>query len=253
MSCDVVLSEENDPHSLLVEERFAPITSEVGFIEAACDAVVREYVAWQESLSADTRLSVRKVAGQLDDALCSLLPLVEIEATRHLFIPTSGPWTAYVDNGWAGPDVFPVVSFLSTERLNCRGVRAAAERETLSGAGQGSGQYGSVQLDLWGPDGAPPLMYVRSIGVANDGGRWVFEQAGAPLDFEDVTRYESPHVAERFTFAMLQRYLEALGIRAFDSDFYMVQREATLVERARASGDRGRELSLEEVRASRGL
>jgi hypothetical protein len=249
---------ENDPSLLLLEERYAPITSEIGFVEAECDAVVREYLDWQRSIGppgGSVGLSERRVAGQLEDAISSLLPLVDIERTRYLFVPTAGRWTAYFDNGWTGADVFPPVSYLSTERLHCRGVRAVASREIPIGDQHSRGQYGSVQLDVWGPEGEPPLMYVRSLNVANDGGGWVFNESGSRFPFEDAERYGRRRIRERFTFAMLRRYLESLGIRAFDSGFYMPEGEATLIERSRLPWieSESREFSLEDVRASRGL
>jgi hypothetical protein len=200
-------------------------------------------------------LSKRRVAGRLEDALWSLLPLVDIEVSRELFIPTASGWTAYVDNGWNGPDVFPPVSYLSTERLDCLGVRAVAARHNMRADEQGPGQYGSVQLDVWGPDGAPPLQYVRSVHAANDGGRWVFGQSGAPFAFEETERYRARRIRDRFTFAMLRRYLDSLGIRGFDRDFYMPEEKATLIERTRSNDveARSRDFGLDEVRALRRL
>jgi hypothetical protein len=54
---------------------------------------------------------------------------------------------------------------------------------------------------------------------------------------------------------MLRRYLESLGIRAFDRNFYMPDGTATLVQRTRSGTNepRSREYGLDAVRASRGL
>jgi hypothetical protein len=176
------------------------VTSEIGFIEADCATTVREYLDWQRSIEGEVVLSTRRVTGVLEDALSSLLPLVDIEASRNLFIPTASRWTAYLDNGWTGPDVFPPVSYLSTERLDCLGVRAVAARHTMREDEHGAGQYGSIQLEMWGPDGAPPLMYVRSLHVANDGGRWVFGQSGSPFPFEETERYGERQIGHRLSF-----------------------------------------------------
>lgn len=109
--------------------------------------------------------------------------------------------------------------------------------------------------DAWGPDGTPPLKYARSVHAANDGGRWVFGQSGTPFPFEESERYAARRIRDRFTFAMLGRYLESLRIRAFDRDFYMPEGNATLIERTRSSdvAPRSREFGLDEVRASRAL
>ncbi|WP_203900754.1 hypothetical protein [Virgisporangium aliadipatigenens] len=49
--------------------------------------------------------------------------------------------------------------------------------------------YPARLLEVYGPDGAPPLAIERSICAANDGGRWVFETSGPAYPFEDRSAY----------------------------------------------------------------
>jgi hypothetical protein len=64
-------------------------------------------------------------------------------------------------------------------------------------------------------------MYVRTIDAGRfDSGRWRFLTSGMPQPFEDLGAYRRRHIPERFTRQMLLDYLDALGIRADDPDFY---------------------------------
>lgn len=52
------------------------------------------------------------------------------------------------------------------------------------------------------------------------GSRWVFQQFGEPLDFEDTDAYLSRRIRDRLTPTMLVDYCAALGLRPFDDAFY---------------------------------
>jgi hypothetical protein len=75
----------------------------------------------------------RVVEGDLAALLSALLPLSRAHS-RHLFLPTAGPWTAYFDNGWQGADAAGAMHLLGRE-LEARTVVAtagsAAEAEAL--------------------------------------------------------------------------------------------------------------------------
>jgi len=55
-------------------------------------------------------------------------------------------------------------------------------------------------------------MYERTIVAADDGGRWVFETTGEPFAFEELAYYRKRVKAERFTSALLYKYLQRLGV-----------------------------------------
>jgi hypothetical protein len=88
-------------------------------------------------------------------------------------------------------------------------------------------------LEVYGPEKTDFLNYIRSIAVAYDGDRWVFDQAGTPFPFEDITRYTSRNIKERFDTELLSHYLEHLGVSAFDESFYLPSPDSTaeLVEK----------------------
>ena len=63
----------------------------------------------------------------------------------------------------------------------------------------------------------------------NDGGRWRFDAVGPQQPFETTQPYQNRRVRERFPFSLLRDYLAALGLDAFNPDFYLAGQPATLV------------------------
>ena len=204
---------------LLLDDRWAPVTSEMGFLEARPEYAARAYAAWQAGLLVPegVTVEVHPVTGSLEHVLSSLLPLTDSEVQRHLFIPTRSTWTAYVENGHRGTDAMSTMGHMAQE-LGCRGLRVVAVPNTYR---KGQGRYGAVMLSVYGPHQTDWLNYVRVVSASNDGGRWVFEQFGEPFPFEKVEQYQVRRVRDRFTFEMLKEYLRHLGLYSFEEDFYL--------------------------------
>ena len=216
---------------LLLDDRWAPITSEMGFLEIDTEHAARAYAAWQGRLLKPRGIAVdvRPVSGSLEQTLSALLPLTTPETRRHLFVPTRSPWTAYVENGWSGTDAASSMSYMA-RTVGCRGMRVVAVPHTYR---NGEGRYGAVMLEVYGPHQTDWLNYVRALGASNDGGRWVFDQTGEPFPFEKLEQYQARRVRDRFTFDMLKEYLRHLGLSPFEEDFYLPQgAPAWLVEKS---------------------
>ena len=107
-------------------------------------------------------------------------------------------------------------------------------------------------FELYGPYETDFLNFVRSIAVAEDGERWVFEQAGTPLPFEDTARYTARRIRDRFTFDMLERYLKELGLSPFEESFYLPpdKPSAELVEKIGPRVANSQDYTLDEARAA---
>lgn len=235
----------------LLDERFAPTMSEMGFLEFDATKVRDAYVDWQSRIHPDRAVRAREVAGTLPDRLESLLPLTSTEIRRTLLLPTRSRWTAYLENGWRGTDASPDVSYLCTV-LGCRGLRAVSVDNTSTSERIGTrGRYGATILDTYTakPEGPTVSNTGRSIYAANDGGRWVFGADGTPFPFEDLRAYEARRIRDRFTHEMLDRYLRELGIRMFDADFFETDEPAYLVEKHGPTYPGMREYTLDEARA----
>jgi hypothetical protein len=223
---------------------FAPITYTIGFLNYDCGDAVQKYIEWQSPIQKKRGVTLESshVSGSLADALQHLLPLTSVERRRFLFLPTSGTWTAFFDNGYQGTDAFAPLSYLA-EALKCSAVRATAvpdSNETHS--------FGATILEIYGPRRTEFLNYIRSIAVAYDGRAWSFSAAGEVQPFEQTERYQSRSIQERFTPEMLDAYLQAMGIRAFDDGFYAVAGPATLVEKIGPIAPAAKEFQLADVR-----
>ena len=240
---------------MLLNDSYAPMTSEIGFLRCTAQAAAEAYVKWQTPIQAarGVGLQVKARSGPLSDHLQSQLPLTSVERRRSLFLPTAGPWTAYFDNGWRGPDAFSVVSHLA-RTIGCRGARAAfVEHAQRQETGRLPGRPGAVIFETYAATDTDFLNTERSVALVFEGGKWDFSKAGKLLPFEDAAAYEQRQVRLRFDLAMLQRYLHAIDIEAFDDSFYPADKPGYLVSKNGPSSPAMKEHSLASVRAQAGL
>jgi hypothetical protein len=130
--------------------------------------------------------------------------------------------------------------------LGCRGMRVGAVPNSIR---KDKGRYGVVVLEVYGPQQTDWLNIVRDVYVANDGGRWVFGQSGAPFPFEQVEQYQARRVRDRFTFDMLKEYLRHLSLSPFEEDFYLPEgAPAWLVEKTGPFFAANKEYTLAQAR-----
>ena len=204
---------------LLLDDRWAPVTSEMGFLETDAEHAARSFAAWHRGLMErrGIAVAVHPIVGTLEQVLSALLPITTPEARRDLFIPTRSPWTAYVENGWGGTDASSAMAYMA-RTLGCRGLRVVAVPHTYR---KGEGRYGSVMLEVYGPHQTAWINTVRVVSASNDGGPWVFHQFGEPFPFENLAQYQARRVRDRFTFDMLKDYLHHLGLSPFEESFYL--------------------------------
>jgi len=206
--------------ALLLNDRFAPITTSVGLIKAPLSETTVTFVAWLNEVLAKYDQAVEKsdVECGLSDAMQKLLPLAVGVCTRYLFLALGYGWTSFFDNGHQGTDARPTVAVLSGTLLTT-GLALTVSPSTIQSAYEGRpGTYGATILEVF--EGAQECR--RSIACANDGGRWVFEQFGEPYAFEDVARYQSKKVADRFPPELIERYTrELVGVCPFSDAAYM--------------------------------
>jgi hypothetical protein len=239
---------------LLLEDRWAPVTSTMGFVELEAGQAARAFASWHTGLMTPRgiKVEVLPALGSLEQVLSRLLPLNGGETQRHLFIPTRSLWSAYLSSQWTCTDAASPMSYMA-RWLNIRTMRVVAVPH--SPRKTGGTRYGAVMLDVFGPEQPGKIHnYVRAIEVANDGGHWVFEEEGEPFSFEQVEQYQARRVRDRFTFDMLKDYLRHLGLFPFDEDFYMPPGStAYLIQKSGPFNTGGRDYTLEEARAARVL
>jgi hypothetical protein len=137
--------------------------------------------------------------------------------TRLVLIETRSSHTAIWNNAWRSRGWFEM-AFPLTNRLRVDDVFYLSEQKTIvKSEGALRGQWGAIQLIRIAAGSI-----VRSISLVNDGGRWVFTTQGDPAPFEDTPQYGARVKTERFTHAMLSRYLAAMNMFPFDDDYFIV-------------------------------
>jgi hypothetical protein len=201
----------------LLDDRYAPITSDIGFLELPLERATNGLLAWvrANNRSADDIALVEP----FPEVLHRLEPLCSGPRTRQLFVETRGPWTAYFDNGYQGGDPTTVIGYLS-RTVSCRGVTARAVPRTIDLFKGRCGRHGSLEFQLFGARETEFLNYVRTIYLTHDGRRWQFGASGEMQPYEMPERYRARHKTDRFTSEMLEMYCRALGIELFDTSFY---------------------------------
>lgn len=193
----------------------SPTTETIGFLRCNAKTAANAFLSWQTGIHLQRGVSLEqtRVYGGIKSAILNLQPLTSVETRRYLFAPTSSDWVAYFDNGYRGTDAFPPISYLA-QILSCDGVRA-----TYVPAGN-SARYPATIMEIYGPDDTDFLNIVRSISSGFDGSKWEFAANGNIQPFEDTNLYKRRSIKERFTGNTLDHYLKALGISAFDENFY---------------------------------
>jgi hypothetical protein len=234
----------------LLDDGYAPITSEIEFLECDAKAAADAFQEWQHPIQSGrgVSLNLREIGGDLPTKLDSLLPLNSHEARRILFLPTASNWTAYLENGWRGTDVSAVSHLSRTMRV--RAIRAVCVPHTIRKAGCEIGRSGATIFELYAADssGCCYLNVRRSVSAAYDG-RWTFDANGdPPLEFEHLERYNARQIRDRFTPEMLDEYLRTFGIHFFSADFYDVPQPAYLISKEGPCAAGLKEYSLDQAR-----
>jgi hypothetical protein len=186
----------------LLGERFAPITSSIGYLEKPLDETAQGLEDWRRSLVSE--VNVAHASEGFPEVLRRLAPLTSGARPRELVV-AAGEWTAYFDNSLRGTDAVSAIGYLS-RKLQCQGLAIRVKPHTIGLPGVARGRAGSVQFELFGPIKTTFLNYVRTVGVTFDGGKWVFEANGTEQPFEEHDTYRARRVRDRFTSEMLGRY-----------------------------------------------
>lgn len=240
-------------------ERYYPVIDNIGFLEVDPKIASKSYLDWQILINRGwNSVRQKQVEGKFDDVFGSLFPL-RGDATRTLFVPTmSTRWTAIFGNSVAHMDIASPIGVLS-EITGARSIIASfiphsyrKIGKNVEGRDISSGRYGGTQLQIIDPKIAPgPLHYLRVVSAVNDGGPWSFRVSGMQQAFEEPDAYKAKKVRDRFTPEMLDRYLKAMGISAFDPGFYMpAGSQAILVEKSGKIDQGAKDFTLEEARSA---
>jgi hypothetical protein len=209
---------------LLLDDSYAPIASEIGFLKYPAKSIAEFHIAEANARPALAQhgqaLTLTHGKADLAGILDSLLPLTSVDSLRKVYVQTNSEWTAFFSNAHRGPDLESGMSYMA-RRLGCMGVRAGYIPNSLRGSkDKGKGRYGACTFQLFAPHEVAIHNNLRSVQTLNDGGRWCFTDLGEVQPYEEVEAYKAKRIRDRFTPEMLDRYLTALGIHAFDEQYY---------------------------------
>lgn len=212
----------------LFSGNLAPITDTIGFLRCDAARATRAFLDWQGGIQAKRGVTLveSRPQGDLGEVLQALLPLTSVERRRYLFVPTHSEWVAFWDNGHEGTDAFSAVSHLA-DVLSCDALRMTYVPEE----GRGDRLPATV-MEIFAPHKTDFLNILRAVSASFDGSKWAFSADGEVQPFEDVARYSERSIKKRFTGPLLETYLKALGIAAFDEGFYKTgEGSAVLLEK----------------------
>ena len=201
----------------LYDNRYAPLTFSIGFLEAPVEQVASALEKWRTGHCRS--VTAAEIADPLPQLFHRLEPLT-VPRRRELVLATTAGWAAYFDNGAKGGDPASTVGHMATV-LKCRGLAIKCVPDTLNDSIKNArGTYGAVQFELFAAEAKEFLNYERTISVANDGGKWVFSANGTIQKFEKPEYYRAKRVQDRFTPELLEAYCVAIGLKPFDPSFY---------------------------------
>jgi hypothetical protein len=188
----------------------SPLGWTLGWIKAPLPDVLGALTVWREDGSGKRR-KTRPAKEPWPECLQQLFPL-EAPWTTELFVEHGSEWTCYLNNDSNGGDAFPVVGRLSAQ-MGVSAVIATHQPKVPVG-------HASTQFELFGPDGDPPLMYVRTLAAHAEDGRWSWLESGTPQEYERTERYTERLKRKRLGRPLLLEYLSALGIDADNDEAY---------------------------------
>lgn len=222
----------------MLVDKWHPVTHDFGLIQAPLEDVVSAYISWQKGQG--TAHIRRDINTNLEDAFESLAPLAR-RPTRKLFVSTTSDWVAFYQNGVQGSDPYPVMCQLASQ-LNVFAMRVCStETPWIANIWE---VYASESM------GGSPEGRFRTVAVAKDGARWIFDQLGEPYSFERPQCYRLTHKSDRFTRDMLCEYVSHFNIHPFVDSFHCIDAKRPAVRLDTAVPDSAFwEYSLEEVTA----
>lgn len=195
----------------LLDNQYAPLTFEWGFVQAPLEDVTTAFTDW---MATHHPVTANPYQGALETLLTHLAPLT-IESSKHLFVETHSDWVAYFNNNLYGSsEAYAPVSILC-EIIHCQGVAVTTRPRGFKRI-----QGGGVTFVLFAPEAREHRNVERLIELARDGGRWSFRTLGKPQPYEDLAQYHNWRTTQRFTVEMLIQYCGALGIELINPDFY---------------------------------
>jgi hypothetical protein len=188
----------------------------VGFLKTDILKCCEAYESWLKGRSVGCGTVVNYYV-RVVEALQALEPF-ELIPSKVLLLEGRSGWTAIVDNKIPYPDPISAVAVLC-RKLKCEGIVACSVPDSCDAEGKRT-FYGATQLEMFSPEETDFLNYKRTISVARAEEGWRFDQGGEVQPFEDLNRYKSRRVRDRFDADMLAVYLRSLDIQCDREEWF---------------------------------
>ena len=243
---------------LLFSNKFAPVTTNLGFIKADIQSVVDEFQTWikeiNNQLDHQIIITDSRISGDLESVFRCLLPLQRSNSDKYLFIPTASDWTAVCDNGYQGTDSSSP-GYLA-KKLNCLALWIVARPHTVKSLGFNRLKRRSALIfELYGPKQTEWLNLIRQIRLEYTFGKWEFSEFGEYLPFEHIEEYQANKVENKFSFTTFCYYLRELGLSPYSIEYYLPteSNSAHLIQLQRREIIQGTSISLQQARKLAGI
>jgi hypothetical protein len=180
------------------------------------------------------QLRVERITSRVDEALEHLS--LRTHPAMRLVTVDHGPWTGILTNDRSGSD-FSNHQHVAAASVQVRTIRVvdSVARWWRRGNLRERLDYEARIFELHAADDS----LIRSIGCADDGGRWVFETFGEPLPIEASFAYGAARKKDRFTKENLRDVLISIGTEPMTSEAFLgASHFALLAERSANAASR---------------
>jgi hypothetical protein len=205
----------------LLDNKFAPITFNFGFVECDFDRFSRALIRGQ--VQRYTRFGIRTDRHSFDASLADALGKLEVltsPADTCLLMETRSSWTAVFSNAFEPTSLLEPMSNVMGI-LECRGLEVVCIPDRSDrNAKQLFRPHGQFSFTVHHGQRSQPTTRIRQVAVIRRTKGWEFTAQGSVQGFEQPKNYERPDNAERLTAEMLEAYCAALNIQVFDPGFY---------------------------------
>lgn len=220
-------TDAQDPYRPLLDDKLFPLLKDMAFIHADRDTAAKAWLDFKGPLlrAHGVEFSSTVVRGSLEQVVRQLEPLSMPTPERYLIVPCRNGWSLTLDNGAFGSDASSLL-YGTVTRTRQRGVRLCITAPFTKKTGKRR-----ILTVLWSivePGDGMTERITRSLAVQKEGS-WHWDNAGEPLSFEETASYDAKRVSERFTPEMLVRYAKALGIDAYNEDFYLTHNPGAIL------------------------
>jgi hypothetical protein len=188
---------------------YAPVTFGAGFLKLPFRELVDDYSVWVKRNHPNA--TATPCEGSFRDALDQLAPLTA-PASKELLIDVQGQFTAILSNSLMVGDAFPRTAYWSS-RMKCEALAVTCVPDKYDRVTLGAIDVDrAMQVQLFSGKEGVSGMPRRTVTASKDDDRWVFDNKGDPLPFEDTQKFTNRRVRDRFGPEDVSAFIRYFGL-----------------------------------------